>query len=138
MAEPTTSTATAVAAACTATAAWLCVAQDAAVQLLGVQLSVILGGLTGALVGRYFLPAMAFGAAVASTSVWTIAAAILAELMRWLLQALIDKPIPAGALAGLALVAAAVGPHLLPVLIERGPPALRRILDSIKGGSANG
>lgn len=138
MAEPTTSTATIAAAACTAAATWICVMQDAALQLLGVPSSVVLGGLTGALVGRYSLPPMTFGAAVASATVWTVAASILAELLRWLLQAAIDKPIPAGALAGLSLVAGAVGPRLLPVLIERGPAALRRVLDSIKGGSANG
>jgi apolipoprotein N-acyltransferase len=138
MAEPTTSAGIVAATACTATVAWLCVVQDVALQLLGVPLSVLLGGLTGALGARYFLPPMAFWPAAAGAGVWTIAAAILAEMLRWMIQELGSRPVPSGALAGIALVTAALGPHLLPVIIERAPAALRRLIDSIKGGRADG
>lgn len=138
MAEPAPSAAIVAAAACSAAATWVCSAQDVALALLGVPLPVVLGGLTGALAARYWLPAVAFWSAAAGAGVWTIAAAILAQLVQWALGAVTDKPVPAGALAGIALVAGGLGPFLAPVLIERAPAALRRVLDSIKGGSANG
>lgn len=139
MAEPATSAAaSATAAACTGAAAALCLAEDVALQLLGVPLTVVLGALTGALGARYFLPAVAFWPAAAGATIWTVAASILAEFARWALASAIDKPVPAGALAGIALVTAALGPFIVPVLVERAPAALRRILDSIKGGQPNG
>lgn len=146
MADPASPTAAALAtgAAVSGTATAITVLQDAAVALLGVPLPVVLGGLTGALAARVFLPPAPFWAALGGSTLWTAIASFLAQLVQWLLgtagrwAAGADAPVPAGALAGIALVVAALGPHALPVLVDRGPAALRRVLDAIKGGSGNG
>jgi hypothetical protein len=126
------------AAAASAAGTWLCSAADVAVQLFGVPLQVVLAALTGALGARVFLPPQPFWRAVAVSLMWTLAGAFGAQLVMWLAELWLDQPPPAGALAGIALVTAAFGQRVAPILWEKGGDAIGRKLDNLWKGDTRG
>jgi hypothetical protein len=127
---------TACAAAASAAGTWLSVAAEVALQIFGVPLPVVLAALTGAFGARVFLPPGPFWRASATTVMWTFAGAFLAQLVLWIAAKWIEGAPPAGALAGLALVAAFIGQRVAPIVWDKGGAALERKFDQLwKGGS---
>lgn len=114
------------------------VAADVATQLLGVPLPVVLAALTGACGARVFLTPQSFGRAFWTCVFWTVAGACSAQLVLWLASWWTGSTPPAGALAGIALVSAALGQRVAPILWTKGGAALERRLDGLfrndKGG----
>lgn len=119
-----------------AVSAWIAIAADAAMQVFGVPLPVVLAALTGAFGARVFLPPAPFWRSITTTVLWTAAGAFLAQLALWVATAWFTGPPPSGALAGLALVCAFIGQRCAPILWERGGAALARMLDQIGKGNA--
>lgn len=127
--------AAAVACAGSAISTAVCMAADVAVQLFGVPLQVILAALTGALGVRAFLPPAPFWRATAAAAFWTVAGAILSQLALWVAGKAMGSDLPPGALAGVALLTAALGQRVGPILWVNGGEALKRKLDGLfKGG----
>lgn len=127
--------AAACAAAGSAFGTGVCIAADVAVQLFGVPLPVVLAALTGALGARVFLPPASFWQAVAMSAFWTFAGALGAHLALWIAALWLNGTPPPGVLAGLALLVAAAGQRVAPILWENGGAALQRKLDGLfKGG----
>lgn len=118
-----------------AAGSWLCMAADVAIQLFGVPLPVVLAALTGALGARVFLPPVSFWRAAAMAVFWTFAGSLGAQLALWVASLWLSGTPPPGVLAGLALVVAAAGQRVAPILWDSGGAALQRKLDGLfKGG----
>lgn len=124
------------AAAVSAAGTWLAMASDAALQLFGVPLPVVLAALTGACGARVFLPAAQFAHAFMGCVFWTSAGAFCPQLVLWLISQWLTGAPPSGVLAGIALITSALGQRAAPILWERGGAALQRWLDGLfnKGG----
>jgi uncharacterized membrane protein YeaQ/YmgE (transglycosylase-associated protein family) len=125
------------AAAASAAATWLAVAAEAALQLFGVPLPVVLAALTGACGARVFLPPTSFARAAGQSLFWTIAGAIGAQFGLWLVEHFLDGKPPGSALAFVALVMAALGQRVAPILWVEGGAAFERWLrqwGGTKGG----
>jgi hypothetical protein len=126
------------AAACAAVSAagtGLCIAADIATQLFGVPLPVVMAALTGALGARVFLPPVSFWRAVVASVGWTFAGAFCSQFVMSLVYRWIGGEPTSGALAGIALLTAALGQRAAPILWESGGEALKRKLDGLfKGG----
>lgn len=115
----------------------LSMVSQAALELFGVPLPVLLAALTGACGARVFLEPTSFWRAVAASVFWTIAGAIGAQLVLWLVGLWAGGVPPGGVLAGVALATAALGQRVAPILWQSGGAALQRKLDSLfKGGGA--
>lgn len=115
----------------TAACTWFAVAAEVAMQIFGVPLPVLLASLTGALGARVFLPQQPFWRALFVSVFWTFAGAFGAQLVLWLASAWLEKPPPPGVLAGVALLAAALGQRVAPILWNKGGEALERRLDGL-------
>jgi hypothetical protein len=126
------------AAAASAVSTALCAAADVAVQFFGVPLQVVLAALTGALGARVFLPPQPFWRAACMAFFWTFAGSFGAQLVIWLVELWADKSPPPGALAGIALVTAALGQRVAPIVWTKGGEALERRLDGLYKGSDRG
>lgn len=117
---------------------WLAIAADLALQLFGVPLQVVLAAAMGAFGARSFLPPIGFWPALGSSSLWTAAGAICAQLLLALANAFVSKEIPIAALAGVALVGAAGGqlfvPVIIPVIRDRLPGAVNAWFDRFGKG----
>lgn len=122
--------------AASAAGTWISLAADVALQLFGVQLPVLLAALTGALIARVFLPPAPFWRAVATSTLWTLAGAFLAQLGLWIASTWLGAEPPQGALAGIAMVCAGLGQRVAPIVWEKGGDALGRKFDGLwrKGG----
>lgn len=121
-------------AAVSGSGAVLATLQGWVLELFGVPLPVLLASAAGAFGARVFLPEAPFWRALALSTFWTFAAAWLAELVRWGLARSLNGEMPTGALAGVALLVAAMGPRLAPVVMDKGTAAVGRWLDSIRRG----
>ena len=131
-----------VAAAASGSGAVLATVKGWVLELFGVPLPVLLASAAGAFGARVFLPEAPFWRALALSTFWTMAGGWLAELVRWGLARWLAGEMPTGALAGIALLVAAMGPRLAPVVMEKGTAAVGRWLDSIRspkqGGGGDG
>lgn len=109
---------------------------DAALQLFGVPLQVVLASLTGSLGARVFLSPAPFWRAAAASAFWTVTGAISAQVVLWGIGKLLTDAPPGGTLAFFALLVAALGQRAAPIIWERGGAALERGLDGLfnKGG----
>lgn len=107
---------------------------DAALQLFGVPLPVVLASLTGALGARVFLPQGPFWRAVAAATFWTITGSMGAQSVLWLAGWALSTSPPAGAAAFAALLLAALGQRVAPILWESGGERLKRFLEGKGGG----
>jgi len=114
-------------AATTGVAAWLSVAGDVAVHLLGVPLPVVVAAIAGALLARVYLPALLFAAAFGRSIVWIIAGCVTAQGISSI------ATLPVGVLGLIALLASGLGPKLWPVLVETAPQLLKSWLSKIGG-----
>jgi hypothetical protein len=125
-------------AAVTGSGAVLATVKGWLLELFGVPLPVFLAAAAGAFGARVFLPEAPFWRALGLTTFWTFAGSWLAELVRWGLASWLSGEMPAGALAGIALLVSAMGPRLAPVVMEKGEAAVGRVLDSIRKGGGDG
>lgn len=107
---------------------------EATMQLFGVPLQVVLASLTGALGARVFLPPGPFWRAAAAAVFWTITGALGAQSMLWLAGWALSTTPPAGSLAFGALLLAALGQRVAPILWESGGARLKRFIDGKGGG----
>lgn len=117
---------------------WVSIASDAALQLFGVPLPVLLAALTGACGARAFLPACGFWQAVAVNAFWTLAGTFLPQLVLWVASSWISSAPPPGVMAGAALLIAAFGQRVGPIVWESGGEALRRRLDGLWSSKGEG
>jgi hypothetical protein len=123
--------ASACAAALGGVGAYVSLASDAAMQLFGVPLPVLLASLTGACGARVFLPPSPFWRAASSSFFWTFFGVFVPNLVLWIASQWVAAAPPAGAVAGVALVTAALGQRVVPILWEKGGAALERKLDGL-------
>lgn len=129
----------AVASACSAAGAWLALVKEWVAELFGVPLPVFLAAEAGAFGARAFLPAAPFWRAFFVSQLWAIAGTATAQLALWVAAKWLEGGTPPpGALAGVALLIAALGQRFAPILWDRGGAALERRLDTLwkdnKGG----
>jgi hypothetical protein len=136
----TQKTLAAVTAAASGSGAVLATVKGWVLELFGVPLPVFLAAAAGAFGARVFLPEAPFWRALALSTFWTLAAGWLAELVRWGLARWLagEAEMPTGALAGIALIVAAMGPRLAPVVMDKGTAAVGRWLDSIRSAKQGG
>lgn len=83
---------------------------DAALQLLGVPLPVVLAAVTGAFLARTYQAAAPLAHAIAGSVSWMVGACALAPLCQPLAEKYAGVVLPAGALAGVAFAIAIAGP----------------------------
>lgn len=126
------------AAASAGAGAWLAMASQAALELFGVPLPVVLAALTGACGARVFLEPTTFWRAVSASLFWTIAGSIGAQLVLWLVGLWAGGTAPGGVLAGVALASAALGQRVAPIIWQSGGAALQRKLDSLFNSKPKG
>lgn len=108
---------------------WMSMASEAAMQLFGVPLPVVLAALTGACGARVFLEPTTFWRALGASVFWTLAGAFGTQLMLWIAAQWLTGTPPAGVQAGVALVTAALGQRVAPIVWDKGGAALERRLD---------
>jgi hypothetical protein len=100
-------------AAASAAGTWWSLLGDAAVQLLGVPLPVVLAAATGAFLARTYQVAQPILRAVAGSASWVVGACALAPLAAPIAEKYAGIALPAGALAGAAFAIALAGPFAL-------------------------
>lgn len=110
---------------------WMALVSEAALQLFGVPLPVVLAALTGACGARVFLPPVPFLHAALSSVFWTATGTFLPQLLLWVAGSLMTAGAPAGVVAGIALMTAALGQRVAPIVWEKGGAALERKLDGL-------
>jgi hypothetical protein len=124
----------------TGSASWLGFMKDIALELLGVPLPVVLAAATAAFFAGSFRPATGFGRAFTAGICWTLLAVFMTNLIAAAIAYYAGAPVAAGALAGIAVLAAGAGqllcPLLWPVIVARLPAALARRIDQL-GGTFN-
>jgi hypothetical protein len=123
--------------ATTGAAAWLAMAGDVAIQLLGVPLPVVVAAIAGALLARVYLPTLAFAAALGRSMVWAIVACVGSQGASAAIG-VASVTVPVGALGLVALLLSGLGPKLWPVLVEQAPLMLRGWLGKLGGGEPKG
>lgn len=118
-------------AAASGLGAWITLASEAAVQLFGVPLPVVLAALTGACGARVFLPPAPFWHAVLGCVFWTLAGGFLPQFVLWIAAQWLSGTPPTGVISGIALMTAALGQRVAPILWNKGGAALERKLDGL-------
>lgn len=121
----------AVAMASSAATAWLSLARGVVLDLLGVPLAVVLAAATGAYGARSFTRSEGIARTLWGGALWTAAGVFGARLALWLAGRYVPGEAPEGALAGAALVLSALGQLLAPVVAQKLPVMVGRILDGI-------
>lgn len=112
----------------------LATAKAWALELLGVPLPTLLAAAAGAFGARMLMPEAKFWQALAATIFWTLAGGWCAELGRWGLGRWLEADPPTAALSGIALIIAALGQRVAPIVWDNGGKALARWFDGIGKG----
>lgn len=102
--------------------------------IFGVPIPVLLAAMTGACIARSYVPARNYFAAISATLGWTVVGCSLAPLAQAIVKKYLELDLPTNAMAGVALVAAAGLPLVMPIIVEKVPEIIRAKLDSWKGG----
>lgn len=107
-------------------------ATDIAMAVFGVPLQVMLASACGSFGARAMLPTTSYRKALVGGLMWTFMGGWGAQLMQALIGWALSAQLPVGALAGCAIVTAALGQWLVePESVQRLRDAARRLLDGI-------
>lgn len=116
-----------------ATVTWLTSVSEATTAILGVPLPVLMGAIGGAFLARsYARPDMKYLTAVIESIAWTFAGCLSAPVVLEVTEKS-GFGVPTAALALIALLIAALGPKLFPILAEGSSQYLRRWVDRHSG-----
>ena len=129
--DPAVQGTTAAVAAGSAIGSWWAVAAQVAVELFGVPIQVVIAAITASFTAQTFRPLSGVLPTLGSGTLWAMVGSFGANFAVVALNAWFSISIPAGALAGVAMIIAGAAPFLAPVLIREGPAAVARWLKNI-------
>ena len=140
LADPIAQTKLAAAAISTSSGAGavLAIVKDWVTELFGVPLPVLLAAATGAFGVRTYLPAATLIRALLGSGAWTLVGTYSAQLGLSVASAVFNAQVPATAIAGVALLFAALGQLAAPVVIQRLPGAIGAWFDKRSGKPGGG
>jgi len=131
-ADPNIQATTLAAATASGFAAWWAVATDIVLAVFGVPLQVMLASACGSFGARAMLPATTYGRALGGGLMWAMLGGWAAQLAQAIISYLISASLPVGALAGCAIIVAAIGQWLVePASVQKLRAAAGRLLDGI-------
>lgn len=131
-ADPSVQKVAVAAAGTSAAAAWWAAAKEIAAELFGVPLPVVLAAATGAFGSLSFVSATTYGKTLGIGVLWTVIGTFGSQLALSVVGAWLGVTVPAGALAGAAILVAAAGPVLVTKAnVAKLNDALGRYLDGL-------
>jgi hypothetical protein len=110
-------------------------AKDVALELFGLPLSVVLAAAAGAFLVRSYLKPVGFLRGLWGSSCWTVIACFVTPLAHQGLASGMGWSLSNAALAGVALLVAALGQVVAPVVITELPCWIKRWMRKLTGGA---